>query len=271
MRRRAFTLIELLVVIAIIAILAAILFPVFARAREQARKSSCLSNLKQIGSAILMYSQDYDEMLCPVQTGSCGNVATSYGWADLIFPYVKNEKVFDCPSATIRMRMNTTVNPPRFYRSTGGSPNNPNDCATNAAIPNAANTDYNYGVNAFGPPGGQPDNTGGPFWIVTRSGVPTMPNGALASIPSPASTAGISEGIGSSPWSLAGNATGTDQGLYDYASIDGQVDARRHVENKTRNTAGAMHVTFLDGHVKFTNLAQSIRRPGNIWSTRDDD
>jgi prepilin-type N-terminal cleavage/methylation domain-containing protein len=65
----AFTLIELLVVIAIIAILAAILFPVFARAREQARKTACLSNLKQIGTATLMYAQDYDETLCPPYKG----------------------------------------------------------------------------------------------------------------------------------------------------------------------------------------------------------
>ncbi|MCS6831601.1 MAG: DUF1559 domain-containing protein, partial [bacterium] len=65
MTRRAFTLIELLVVIAIIAILAAILFPVFSQAREAARKSSCLSNTKQFGTGILMYAQDYDEAIVP--------------------------------------------------------------------------------------------------------------------------------------------------------------------------------------------------------------
>src|SRR3954447_14532228 len=71
MKRRGFTLIELLVVIAIIAILAAILFPVFARARDAARKTTCTSNIKQLGTAILMYAQDYDECLVPVQVGTC--------------------------------------------------------------------------------------------------------------------------------------------------------------------------------------------------------
>ncbi|MFP3903329.1 MAG: DUF1559 domain-containing protein [Armatimonadota bacterium] len=90
--KRAFTLIELLVVIAIIAILAAILFPVFARAREKARQSSCLSNVKQIALACLMYSEDYDE-LSPAALYWQGP-----WWGELLMPYMKNEQILVCPT-----------------------------------------------------------------------------------------------------------------------------------------------------------------------------
>ncbi len=116
-RRSAFTLIELLVVIAIIAILAAILFPVFAQAREKARQTACLSNCKQIGTAMMMYVQDYDEMF-PSQsyngidyTGSNGQpvdgmpvlnsgIAGSFGYnyKDRVLPYTKNEQIWLCPT-----------------------------------------------------------------------------------------------------------------------------------------------------------------------------
>jgi len=110
MRRTGFTLIELLVVIAIIAILAAILFPVFAKAREKARQSSCLSNMKQLGIAALSYAQDYDEVLPRVNIGSTVGPytlpnGTTYGpgymlWHTCIYPYVKNYQVMTCPSAS---------------------------------------------------------------------------------------------------------------------------------------------------------------------------
>ncbi len=92
MNRRGFTLIELLVVIAIIAILAAILFPVFARAREKARQSSCLSNVKQLTLGALMYIQDYDERTMERTRWSA--TPASHPWT----PYVKNDQIWRCPS-----------------------------------------------------------------------------------------------------------------------------------------------------------------------------
>ncbi|RYX86380.1 DUF1559 domain-containing protein [bacterium] len=100
---KAFTLIELLVVIAIIAILAAILFPVFARARENARRSSCMSNLKQIGLGIMQYTQDYDERFpCSriAQANVNGVNLPEVPWHAVIQPYVKSTQLFACPSNT---------------------------------------------------------------------------------------------------------------------------------------------------------------------------
>jgi prepilin-type N-terminal cleavage/methylation domain-containing protein/prepilin-type processing-associated H-X9-DG protein len=93
-RKGAFTLIELLVVIAIIAILAAILFPVFAQAREKARQTSCLSNIKQLAMAVNMYVQDYDE----TYPFACPDNWWYYTWGINVQPYIKNVQIFKCPS-----------------------------------------------------------------------------------------------------------------------------------------------------------------------------
>ena len=99
-KKTGFTLIELLVVIAIIAILAAILFPVFARARENARRSSCQSNLKQMGLGMLQYSQDYDEQTVPFYLGASVSDVNSVVWYHLVQPYVKSTQIFNCPSVS---------------------------------------------------------------------------------------------------------------------------------------------------------------------------
>lgn len=135
--KRGFTLIELLVVIAIIAILAAILFPVFARAREKAKQSSCLSNVKQIGMGILMYIQDSDERL-PVKwwyyqhsPGVAYPLNTNYmTWAEVIAPYVKNDQLFMCPDYAPAQNQMPYTTFPCAYNYNGAMPQYAGDYTT---------------------------------------------------------------------------------------------------------------------------------------------
>lgn len=119
-RKSGFTLIELLVVIAIIAILAAILFPAFARARENARRASCQSNLKQIGLGIVQYVQDYDEAMPYSTHGADWGADRGTGWMDDLQPYVKSFQIFTCPSmkfGSIYGPFNGTNSPQRAWGS----------------------------------------------------------------------------------------------------------------------------------------------------------
>lgn len=174
--RKGFTLIELLVVIAIISILAAILFPVFARARENARRTSCMSNLKQIGLGFMQYTQDYDEKFPPalacgtwsdtstriIDTNPAkpsGHFRVSTGgplnnwvtWMDYIFPYVKSLQLFRCSSAT-----NTSYIPSYGYNRLIGLPTSCTGGVTLSQIQRPAELvltmDYNlqYGIYANG-------------------------------------------------------------------------------------------------------------------------
>jgi len=167
-QRKAFTLIELLVVVAIISILAAILFPVFARARENARRASCQSNLKQIGLGFMMYVQDYDERL-PTSTN---NAAGSFTWPDgtvsarsywnlKIYPYVKSIQIFSCPSADHQWKggpdsgITYGVNSILFYSATDIGPSlasidNPSQTLLLADSENTTNSTLgNYTISQF--------------------------------------------------------------------------------------------------------------------------
>ncbi len=190
-RKTGFTLIELLVVIAIIAILAAILFPVFARARENARKSSCQSNLKQLGLAATQYVQDYDERLFTAGPDGAGQA-----WGDLLQPYVKNTGVFNCPSSLYRMGINTGVVPNHYWRRNETAPSAP-----------PANTWYSYGMNTW-------DDTTAP---VTR-GPHSL---ALAQMVRPAEVILFCDGDGASPY-------GINAGPFNATNVQGQIAYKIH-------------------------------------------
>jgi prepilin-type N-terminal cleavage/methylation domain-containing protein/prepilin-type processing-associated H-X9-DG protein len=173
-RRTAFTLIELLVVIAIISILAAILFPVFAQAREKARQTSCLSNLKQQGLATVMYVQDYDETfplaiyLSSQASGTCAEI--SY---DAISPYQKNADIQKCPSDATPLNVNMAV---AALAPVVGGVYPVCSISSNLSL---VSYQPNYGVMVF--PQGAPGLPNPP--------VPTAPVVTLASIAYPVETA----------------------------------------------------------------------------------
>lgn len=145
MKRSGFTLIELLIVIAIISVLAAILFPVFARARENARRISCLSNLKQIGLSGMQYASDYDSALPPgmISPGGSGSPFETLTFVDLLQPYTKNLQVFVCPAAK---------KPLKNYRGIEDAANDPADLEQMVAGSTSLyERVLSYGLNVGGP------------------------------------------------------------------------------------------------------------------------
>ncbi len=168
LRKKGFTLIELLVVIAIIAILAAILFPAFAKAREAARRSSCISNLKQVGIAMMQYSQEYDEKTVPYKISDSAGTGV-YSWRVLLHPYLKSTDIYKCPS-----------NPNAIAPDDGNSPT----VITNKSY--AAVTDGN---------GSGSGDAGGPVPMTSLETNPwtQIETRSLSSFNSPANTVLISE------------------------------------------------------------------------------
>ncbi len=259
----AFTLIELLVVIAIIAILAAILFPVFGRARESARRTACISNLKQIGLGVMQYVQDYDECLPrhfyaypnPGSQGTGNGVDTSYKWMDVLHPYVKNTQLFVCPSdstATARY-----VYPPADR--TAGPPDNRDKFGS-----------Y-YWNNAYY------QNTGNPPDVIANGLTGTVV--PLAAVEAVSTTVMVADAVGGNP----GQTIGGGNADFAWPNVPGNPTIHP-TANPKRLTGGATNlverhldtiaVIYADGHAKAMKIETLARRNAqgvmSAFSRQDD-
>jgi len=234
--RYGFTLIELLVVIAIIAILAAILFPVFAKAREKARQTSCLSNEKQLGLGLIQYSQDYDEMLAKAWYGNAGynpsdpNPATAkFKWMDVIYPYVKSTKVYTCPDFNDDLHQGMTGDFINFDKLSG-----PDDTHYGSYAINAAYWDGALNDNGVSSPGASPQGT---------------TSLKLSTLEHPSTTAWVADGEGSYQfdWPLGNPPVVTNGGIRSWGpSFRGDNTAARHTDY--------VNIIWCDGHAKAMKL-----------------
>jgi prepilin-type N-terminal cleavage/methylation domain-containing protein/prepilin-type processing-associated H-X9-DG protein len=243
--RTGFTLIELLTVIAIIGILAALIFPVFARAREAARKASCASNLKQLGAALLMYAQDYDEVLPQFSQSTdylgWGGYALADGprWADMIFPYVKNAQLFDCPSSRDR----TAVYPGGWYFNI---------------------VTYSYGISTPSPGAGMG------FGVAGRSLSELEDSSGTIAIAEDGDFIADTGGTGADATSISNEGRGR---ILIYSTdtpedLGQRLRGRRHTgAHVGEYTKYAFNATYADGHVKFIRLTDA---PLQQWSIAAD-
>lgn len=274
---RGFTLIELLIVIAVIAILAAILFPVFARARENARRSSCQSNLKQIGLGIMQYAQDYDEVMVPAwHEGACSagqgwqpTNSGSFGcydnfkWMDMLQPYVKSEQLFNCPSVSSKSISN-------YVQADGSKYGH-----------YAANLGYRSAGNTRNPP----------FSFYTQTASQSVPI-RTAQIQAPVSTVMVTETRSASYSGAAScvmtfpSSSGSVANSFDLREIgeDASAPSIRTWVYSNNNPDGAIgerhletiNVLWADGHVKAVKLASIAPNlpAGNklfpAWTIEDD-
>lgn len=261
-RMRGFTLIELLVVIAIIAILAAILFPVFAQARDKARQASCISNCKQIGTAVMMYVQDYDEQMPMSRQSNASDAGSSriMPYSILIYPYVKNLAVYGCPSDSSRPNRAAAAWCPNEMRING------RDQQKRSMVPVA----YMNGGAGPNPAGIMSPNFGAP----------------MADIPKPAGTAMMCERWEGSSVCQSGSVHYHGSGDFvRYPSAVGTAQVvsagailRGSIVGGGTNFAGKYHqgafdVIYCDGHAKTTRYDTTFRLQGtqlveSIWDRR---
>ena len=235
-RIRAFTLIELLVVIAIVAILAAILFPVFQKVRENARRTACMSDLKQVALAVIQYQQDNEERFVHTELGGNVDDAHEYYWGDMLQPYLKNWVVLTCPDA-----------PGPIQFKTG---------ATNYS----QQWSYHYGINDIISDTGTCSTVGADDPGCPHVGIAGQP---LAAVTTPAATIMIADNLPSEHDTMGGNASATSNTPDDLAhgrhEINWQVNHRdvsyltvngKSQDGYPRHNDGFVLV-MADGHAKW--------------------
>lgn len=254
---KAFTLIELLIVIAIIAILAAILFPVFGRARENARRSSCQSNLKQLGLAFMQYDQDFDSWLPGSQVYTCDTCSTYVSWPSVIQPYVKSEQIFVCPSTS----PGVTTRPTQISPATDYYGVSTDDGSSNGYSKFSPDAGLSYGRNLI--------RDGSSYW--TTSGFSSGKSGFLglglsitkgiptAALEDPAGTIHITD-------AMATTENGNSIRGISYEDRTDRSPINRASKVAPRHFDG-FNALFGDGHVKWRKWGSTT---ANEWTIQAD-